>query len=255
LNFLFYTHHLSNRVTVLSRLRYVALDSKKKMSKPTIIPPTQFRRHAGSQPPSSQKESRGTVSPRTGSLSGTWHVRLSSSPFWIDKYGVSITFSLDDDDDNLEAPAPAQSTTSASDLETHAVYTSHMSYRTSINPSGDIKTVSGTDRRLDAGPSAQNAGTIPMEWRGSGWMKLVKTRWEILGFGGGGPGTETEWLVAYAEKSMFNPPGISVYSREREMRADVEAEIREVLARMVGEAEEQGDELERLIREVRVVEL
>jgi hypothetical protein len=94
-----------------------------------------------------------------------------------------------------------------------------------------------------------------MEWRGSGWMKLVKTRWEILGFGGGGPGTETEWLAAYAEKSMFNPPGISVYSRERELRPEVEAEIRDVLAGMVEEAEEQRDELVRLVSEVRVVGL
>ncbi|KAL3451579.1 hypothetical protein BJX65DRAFT_304169 [Aspergillus insuetus] len=227
------------------------------MFKPTIIPPTQFRRHPGSQPLPSQKE-LGSASPvTTVSLSGTWYVRLSSSPFWIDKYGVSITFTLDDDDDNdnVAAAAPAQPTTSESDLETHAVYTSHLSYRTSTQPSGDTKTVSGTDRRLGAAPSAENARTIPMEWRGSGWMKLVKTRWEILGFGGGGPGTETEWLVAYAEKSMFNPPGISIYSRERELRAEVEAEIREVLAEMVGEAEEQRDELQRLVREVRVVGL
>ncbi|KAL3486758.1 hypothetical protein BJX62DRAFT_241632 [Aspergillus germanicus] len=224
------------------------------MSKSTIIPPTQFRRHTGSQAPPSQRESRGATSPTTGSLSGIWYVRLSSSPFWIDKYGVSITFSLDDDD-NVEAAAPAQPTTSEPDLETHAVYTSNLSYRTSIYPSGETRTVSGTDRRLGAAPSAENAETIPMEWRGSGWMKLVKTRWEILGFGGGGPGTETEWLVAYAEKSMFNPPGISVYSRERELRQEVEAEIRSVLAGMVGEAEEQRDELERLVREVRVIGL
>ncbi|KAL2783801.1 hypothetical protein BJX66DRAFT_317834 [Aspergillus keveii] len=221
------------------------------MSKPSIIPPTQFRRHTGSQAPSSQNESGSANPVTTGSLSGTWYVRLSSSPFWIDKYGVSITFSLDDDDD--DNAAAVQSTTP--DLETHAVYTSNLSYRTSISPSGDTKAVSGTDRRLGAAPSAENGGTIPMEWRGSGWMKLVKTRWEILGFGGGGPGTDTEWLVAYAEKSMFNPPGISVYSRKRELRAEVEAEIRQVLARMVGEAEEQRDELERLVREVRVVGL
>jgi hypothetical protein len=208
--------------------------------KPTISPPTQFRRHHSSQTPSPQSESGETTS---RSLSGTWYVRLSSSPFWIDKYGVSITFSLDDDDGNAN--------TTTSDLDAQAVYTSHLSYRTAIDPSADIKTVPGTDRRVGAAAS-ENAGTIPMEWRGSGWMKLIKTRWEILGFGGG-PGTE--WLVAYAEKSMFNPPGISVYSREREVREEVEAEIRGVLARMVDEAQEQRDELERLVREVRVVGL
>jgi hypothetical protein len=52
-----------------------------------------------------------------------------------------------------------------------------------------------------------------------------------------------------------HPPGISVYSREREVREEVEAEIRGVLARMVDEAQEQRDELERLVREVRVVGL
>ncbi|KAL9056528.1 MAG: hypothetical protein Q9162_002904 [Coniocarpon cinnabarinum] len=74
-------------------------------------------------------------------------------------------------------------------------------------------------------------------WRGKGVLKVASSKWEVLGWGGGGShvaqtptlgnlqigdnahtedGIESEqWVVTYFAKTRFTPAGIDVYSRKR----------------------------------------
>ena len=70
--------------------------------------------------------------------------------------------------------------------------------------SAKLQTVHGTDTPSKADPWAWT-------WRGNGLLRVASSHWEILGHG------EHEdcgqWIVIYAQKSIFSPAGINVYTR------------------------------------------
>ncbi|KAL4963392.1 uncharacterized protein BDV14DRAFT_201807 [Aspergillus stella-maris] len=160
--------------------------------------------------------------PPLPSLAGTWLLTRSSSPFWRDKHSISITFSLD-----------------ASRELNDPVYTSTTVYQTSANSSATPKTVSGTDRQVRE--ESFDTGATVMEWRGSGWLKMVRARWEILGIG-------KDWMVVYTNKSMFTPAGISICSREKEMGAQLEDMIQDALKKMIDNC--SSEELVGLVKNI-----
>ncbi|KAL2815029.1 hypothetical protein BDW59DRAFT_166944 [Aspergillus cavernicola] len=210
------------------------------MSVPPLALPSRFRQNLNSEPSSSSSSPCRSAQVSALSLAGRWYITRSSSPFWRDKHGVSITFSLDAAQKSTESDSPP-------------VYTTQTAYRTSAESSGSTKTVSGTDRRVataDGNGDGNDDGSsaIVMEWRGSGWLRIARTRWEILGFGGG---SVVQWIVVYAEKSMVTPAGISVYSREREMGDQSEREMQDALARMI--EGNSSEELARLVRDIGVI--
>ena len=97
-------------------------------------------------------------------------------------------------------------------------------YQDSPKPGAKVKSISG----INATPP-DNPGSF--DWRGTGWLKIASTHWEVLGWGdapangdagnGGGEGAEGEeegnrWVVTYFAKTLFTPAGVDVYSRKRE---------------------------------------
>lgn len=76
-------------------------------------------------------------------------------------------------------------------------------------------------------------------WRGSGFLKIAYSHWEIIGYGYGTssftipsssssnptptpqdqdqhhPPTEKEWAVTYFASTIFSPAGVDIYSREK----------------------------------------
>lgn len=61
-------------------------------------------------------------------------------------------------------------------------------------------------------PSAGKLGE--WTWRGNGWLKFVTSHWQILGFGE--LAECGQWAVVFAQKSLFTPAVINVYTRKKE---------------------------------------
>lgn len=69
---------------------------------------------------------------------------------------------------------------------------------------------------------------------------MVSAQWEILGWGGADD--DNEWLLVFANKSMFTPAGISLYSRRKTgvdemVWAGIEVELRGLVERYPAEGE------------------
>ncbi|PYH70140.1 uncharacterized protein BO88DRAFT_275804 [Aspergillus vadensis CBS 113365] len=168
----------------------------------------------------------------TTNILGTWYITRSSSPFWSDKRNPTITLTADTNTppDTLPLSALSQATTTSP----APILTNKTSYQTLSSSS--VKTTTGTDRAILAG---KELGPIQMEWRGSGWLRMVSAQWEILGWGGADNG---EWLLVFANKSMFTPAGISLYSRRKTgvdemVWAEIEVELRGLVERYPAEGE------------------
>lgn len=77
------------------------------------------------------------------------------------------------------------------------------------------------------------ASTWAWKWRGSGWLKVASSKWEVLGYGtitilipgptedksghadGNGEEERVEWMVTYFSRTLFTPAGIDIYARPR----------------------------------------
>ncbi|KAL1961858.1 hypothetical protein VTN77DRAFT_982 [Rasamsonia byssochlamydoides] len=223
-------------------------------------------------PPSSSQ-------PTLPQLLGNWFITRSSSAFWRDKRNVSISYALDSSSSNSNndskgsvsdaaAPDPAGPKPNnvlldgdTSNLVLHTL-TSYQSLS-----SDAVKSTRGTDRpvRGAAGSGAgtgTGTGTITMEWRGTGLLRLVSNRWEILGYGSSSSSSKKKecnndydnnegieedssyaWMVVYAEKSMFTPAGISVYSRwKRGLPEKVAGAIQDALMELVERHDDDDDD-------------
>lgn len=204
---------------------------------------------------------------------GTWYITRSTNPIWSDKRNVTTTLTLEGHTDgnrhrgtkNTHADVDKNDTTADDDDESAGEYlplsalcgpesiilANRLSYQTLGSES--VKITKGTDRAVDSlsrsssptGGGSGNEGPIQMEWRGTGWLRMVRARWEILGWGRG-------WFVAYAEKSMFASAGISLYSRRRTVEGEewvgIERELRQLVERYPGE-----EELRKLVLGMRAV--
>lgn len=103
-----------------------------------------------------------------------------------------------------------------------------------------MKTVHGIDRPVfGSGPQQQKdrnkndclngdsdheGGSWGYHWRGTGWLVIASSRWEVLGYGSvpvagadvDGTTSKVEsvdWAVTYFAKTLFTPAGIDIYSR------------------------------------------
>ena len=161
-------------------------------SEPQIRPPMTHRRFS-----SIHSVSSGFRLPDLPWLCGTWHVTHSTLPMWKNKRNVRIAYTR----------LPGNK---LDDLVTYQ----------NMN-SKEIKTVQGIDT-----PKKDGAYL----WRGKGVLKVASSKWEVLGWGGGGSavGTSTiqmqdpasssedseQWVVTYFAKTPFTPAGIDIYSRK-----------------------------------------
>lgn len=149
--------------------------------------------------------------PTLTQLVGNWYITHTTSEVWRDKRNVVLTYT------SLDPSSSSSPRPQLDDLITYQALTS-----------AKTKTMRGTDTP-DSVPDRPRAWT----WRGNGMLKFVTSRWEILGFGGGGgggegavegghgdhhhPGTGKEdWLVVWAQKSIFTPAVLNVCTRHKE---------------------------------------
>jgi hypothetical protein len=65
-------------------------------------------------------------------------------------------------------------------------------------------------------PSAAGAGIY--DWRGSGWLRMIRTSWEVVGWGAleDDEGEDGLVLVTLAHKTIFSPRALSVYWRKKD---------------------------------------
>ncbi|PWY62635.1 hypothetical protein BO83DRAFT_383251 [Aspergillus eucalypticola CBS 122712] len=172
--------------------------------------------------------------PTTTNILGTWYITRSSSPFWSDKRNPTITLTADTTT-TPPGTLPLSELPQATTTSPAPILTNKTSYQTLSSSS--VKTTTGTDRAISAG---KEHGPIQMEWRGSGWLRMVSAQWEILGWGGADD--DDEWLLVFANKSMFTPAGISLYSRTKTgvdemVWAGIEVELRGLVERYPAEGE------------------
>ena len=145
-------------------------------------------------------------SPSLDQLLGRWYISQTTSPAWRNKRNVLLTYTL------LAGPEQGDPPLIDDLVEYQSLSASK------------LQSVRGTDT-----PSRANPGA--WIWRGNGWLKFVTSQWEILGHGevdGAG-----QWMVVYAQKSVFTPAVINVYTRRKEglpapMRKTIEAAFEEL---------------------------
>lgn len=73
--------------------------------------------------------------------------------------------------------------------------------------------------------------TTVWDWRGSGLLKPISCRWELIGWGERTVGGEVErWAVTWFAKTLFTEEGVDVYCDRREgMSEETAGEIRKAL--------------------------
>lgn len=116
----------------------------------------------------------------------TWNMIASSSSMWLDrKYSITINYSAND----------------ASKLtEVTAWYSDHSNQQSST--------------RGISSPLATGLGYV-YDWRGAGWLRLITTRWEIIGLGelsypDGVGESNAVAMVTFVQKTIFSPAALSV---------------------------------------------
>ena len=138
---------------------------------------------------SSQTETSNAEVPTSEQLVGQWYMTASSSGFWQEKHSACLTYqastatpgALDDVTTFFLAGATQPSTTKG------------------VNS-----------------PSAAGPGIY--DWRGSGWLRMIRTSWEVVGWGAlKNDKDEGELvLVTLAQKTMFSSRALSIYWRKKD---------------------------------------
>lgn len=83
-----------------------------------------------------------------------------------------------------------------------------------------IKTIRGIN-------TACNEGSADWNWRGGGWLKLITSHWEILGFG---QGSGVGWAVIFFASTYVTPFGMDILSQSKEgVSAETVSAIKEAL--------------------------
>jgi hypothetical protein len=145
-------------------------------------------------------------------IEGKWYVTHSTLPLWKDKRNVNIEYEL---------------------LPNNQIRDT-TSYQAG-SAGSKVKTLSGINT-----PPADNPGAF--DWRGSGWLKIASSHWELLGYGDLEDGNR--WLVTYFSKTLFTPAGLDIYSREKKGLSGPALEgIKESLAGL------EAEELKKLVDE------
>lgn len=130
--------------------------------------------------------------PTIDQLSGTWYVTHSSLPLWKSKRNVTLTYK------------PIDPTNASGNQDARNRLDDTVTYQTLS--SDKIKTVHGID-------TAAGQGADIWDWRGTGWLKVASSHWEILGYG---QSAGQEWAVSYFASTLFTPAGIDIISKSKE---------------------------------------
>lgn len=89
--------------------------------------------------------------------------------------------------------------------------------------SDKIKIVHGID-------TACNEGAGDWNWRGTGWLKLISSHWEVLGFG---QDSGVDWAVVNFASTYLSPFGMDILSKSKEdISAETLSAIKDALAKI-----------------------
>ncbi|KZV80873.1 hypothetical protein EXIGLDRAFT_730156 [Exidia glandulosa HHB12029] len=113
-------------------------------------------------------------------IMGKWHVVRSSLPMWKGKKDVTLTYT------------PIKPTTDP------------LSFKDLVEYRGEGKPATSTPSSVKGVDHQQGAARF--EWRGSGWLKIATSKWELIGYGG-------QWAVSFFAKTLFTPAGIDILVR------------------------------------------
>ncbi|KAL8860683.1 MAG: hypothetical protein Q9178_003036 [Gyalolechia marmorata] len=130
--------------------------------------------------------------PSTTEIMGDWFITHTTSPVWKDKRRVQLTYTAKSSSASGIAERPQ-----LDDLITYQTLTSTK-----------LQTMRGTDT-----PSPGHPGS--WTWRGNGWLKFVKSDWEIVGHGSSAvdDGMKCIWMAVLAQQSLFTPAVLNIYTR------------------------------------------
>lgn len=138
---------------------------------------------------------------------GTWYATHSTLPTWRDVRNLELHYTL--------LPSSSSALPQIEDLVTYQNLTSDK-----------VKTIRG----VNTVSSPDDTGEF--DWRGKGWLKIVSSHWEILGWGDDHD-EATQWMVTFFSKTIFTPAGIDIVCRRKAgLSAKVVNEIKEALSRM-----------------------
>ena len=153
---------------------------------------------------SSSSESTTFNPPALDWLAGSWRVTYSSLPLWKDKRNVIISYEI----------LPPSSTSEQPRIRDTTAYQG-------LKATDKQKTITGINNLADPGA---------YDWRGTGWLKIATSHWEVLGFGDVEGDEGNKWLVTYFAKTLFTPAGIDIYSLKKEISAEALEGIKKALA-------------------------
>ncbi|KAF2200230.1 hypothetical protein GQ43DRAFT_351123, partial [Delitschia confertaspora ATCC 74209] len=173
-------------------------------------------------------------------LEGTWHVTHSTLPMWKKSRNVRITYA--------RIPGTSSPSSPGVHLSDEVRYQSRGSTK--------IKTVKGVDKPMIVEGNAEDGGggrdgkdggednaSLSYQWRGSGWLFVASSKWEILGFGDE-QGSENRWVVTLFAKTIFTPAGIDIYSRAKEgLREETVEKLKGALKGLGGSVAKLAGEL------------
>lgn len=98
--------------------------------------------------------------------------------------------------------------------------------------SDSVSSTKGISTTLDTQETCRS-----YNWRGAGWLRMISTRWEIVGVGvahvdtgvneDGRNGTEENFavLVTLVQKTLFSPQALSIYVKREHFHTDSQEAI------------------------------
>jgi lipocalin len=151
----------------------------------------------GTNPDFSSKAIREKIS--LPSFEGRWYINMSNFPMWLkgDKINPTFNYSLETKDGVAGLHADVQ-----------------------YYKKDKRKHVEGFDK-------PQNEFNTAFLWRGSGILKIVKSRWEIVAWE-----PSENWAIMHFEKTGFTPEGYDLFSRNKQLEATVMKSINKKLAEL-----------------------
>lgn len=124
-------------------------------------------------------------------LEGTWHVVATNFPMWTKGKRSDPRFIY----------------SNARTVDGRAVFDDTVEYV----EGGRTKTIVGMDTELSPGK---------YEWRGRGWLKFFKSRWEIISIA-----SDEQCLALSFTKTWATPAGIDIIARTKSLSEDAYASM------------------------------
>lgn len=139
-------------------------------------------------------------------LIGKWYINMTNFPMWLKGNKTRPTFNYS---------------------IAHRGKTKGLRDEVQFIKNEKSKSINGFDTPL-------NKENTAFEWRGDGWMSVLRSRWKILHLD-----KSEQWAIIFFEKTLFTPEGYDVISRKRKLedwkRKKVEEQLKklEVVAELV----------------------